>query len=106
MGGFYRVLVTPDGGEPYRLMIGYRDALAWERTSKKTATQFMLEQSAADTYRLAHLAARRKGMFTGELTEFEQTCEVEPGWPKSDKYADDEDEQPATPTSGAVSTGQ
>lgn len=69
--------VTPDGGEPYTVKAGSRDVLTWEKTGKgKSFSKLMEDLPMSDLYRMAHIASRRQGLFTGSLEEFENTCEL------------------------------
>lgn len=70
--------VEPEGGESYDLKAGTRDALVWERTSKgnRSFTDLMTSMNMVDLYHLAHIAAKRQGLFTGSLRDFEETCDL------------------------------
>lgn len=88
--------VTPDGGEPYAVKADSRDVLVWEKTGKgKAFSKLMEDLSMVDLYRMAHIASRRQGLFTGSLDEFEQNCKL--GFEESEEV---------TPTSGGVSADQ
>jgi hypothetical protein len=80
--------VKPDGGEPFQVTAGARDVLAWEKTNRgktfKTLTETL---SMVDLYRLAHVTCRRAGLFTGDLAEFEETCELD--WGEQDQQEPD-----------------
>lgn len=70
--------ITPDGGAPYELVAGSRDVLIWERTGKGRAfSQFQDGLRMGSLYELAHVAAKRQGLFDGSLGEFEQTCDLD-----------------------------
>lgn len=88
--------VEPDGGEPFELKAGTRDALVWERTSKgnKSFTDLLASMNMVDLYHLAHIAAKRQGLYAGSLKEFEESCELH-----FDEEVDDPD-----PTQPAAST--
>jgi hypothetical protein len=88
-------VIKPDGGEPFELTAGPRDILAWERATKGTFAVLLSNRSFGAYYRIAHHAARRLGMFDGDLAEFERTCDVE--FPEGKEGADDEPDptQPA-----------
>jgi hypothetical protein len=78
--------ITPDGGDPYRLVAQSRDVLAWEKSGPGRSFSKLAESlSMRDLYALAHLAARRQGYFAGGLAEWEQQVDLMP--------ADDEDEE-------------
>lgn len=69
--------IKPDGGEPYEVKAGTRDVLLWEKTSKgRSFAHLMNDLRMQDMYKLAHIAAKRQGMFTGPLDDFESTCEL------------------------------
>jgi hypothetical protein len=97
---FFRFEVRPDDGEPYELAIEPRDVLAWERVTKKSYSALMTNMNVVDMYRMAHLAARKRGLFVGELAEFEATVDV--GFPGGRKEVEEEPEP--DPTRRARST--
>lgn len=69
--------VTPDDGDAYTFTAGSRDCLAWERATKRSITELLDNRRITDLYRLAHIAARRLGLFTEDLPAFETGVEVE-----------------------------
>ena len=60
--------------ETTELTADSRDILVWEKTSRTNETYIDLitGMSLVKFYRLAHIAAKRQGVFTGKLAEFEQ----------------------------------
>ena len=70
--------VTPDDGDPFEVTAGSRDTLVWERTTRGASLAQLSEGlKIADMYRIAHIASRRLGLFSGDLKSFEETCEIE-----------------------------
>lgn len=70
--------VVPDGGEKFEVKATTRDVLLWEKAGKGRSMATLLgDISIEKMYQLAHLAARRQGLFAGTLAEFEETCELE-----------------------------
>lgn len=99
------VKVVPDAGEAYELTCTSRDVLNWEKTSKGTTfNQLMDDLAMVHMYRIAHLAAKRQQMFTGTLDEFEKTVELELVGDESGDSDDDEDGADP-PTGPGRSTG-
>lgn len=81
--------VTPDDGDTYRLEAGSRDVLTWEKAGKgRSFGQLGSGESMRmeHLYGLAYYAARRQGLFTGSLAEWEQSVELMP-------VKDDDDEE-------------
>lgn len=80
--------VTLEDGSEHELVAGPRDLLTWERTSKGKKLGELLpisdngedmdlrRLSLVEMYRLAHITARREGIFSGDLDSFEQTAVV------------------------------
>ena len=69
----------PDGGEPFRITASARDVVAWERGGKdRTIANLISNGSLVDWYALAHVAARRQGLFDGSLQEFEKSVDLAP----------------------------
>lgn len=90
--------VTPDGGAPYEVTATSRDVLHWERITKgKTALSLAENGSMADLYSVCHLAAQRRGLYSGSRDEFEQTNDIEP-------HDDEEGDGEPDPTPPAHST--
>lgn len=69
--------VTPDDGEPYKLVAKHRDVLKWERAGKGTLNGFRENPSLMAISEIAHIAARRQQMFTGTLQEFEDSVDLD-----------------------------
>jgi hypothetical protein len=96
--------VTPDGGDPYRLTVDTRDMYTWEKTTQNkaiTLQQAMEELRLVELYRMAWIAARRQGMYSGTLDEFAATHLVEPTGDEDDEEAGEE----AVPTRPGASPG-
>jgi hypothetical protein len=70
--------VTPvDGSDTYRLELTSRDFLIWERTGRnRTFQSFMENISVTGLYELSHLAARREGLFGGNLPDWQAAVDV------------------------------
>lgn len=84
--------VRPDDGEPYRVTAHSRDILTWEKAGKgRSLGELANNPSLGAFYGLAYFAARRQGLFTGTLAEFEQQVDLEP-------LDDEEDEEAPDPT--------
>lgn len=84
--------VRPDDGEPYRVTAHSRDILTWEKAGKgRSLGELAQNPSLGAFYGLAYFAARRQGLFTGTLAEFEQQVDLEP-------LDDEEDEEAPDPT--------
>lgn len=83
--------VTPDGGDPMRVVATSRDIRQWEKVSKTFAFSNMAELKMTDVYGIAYQACRRQKVFNGTLAEFEdqhdldllddQAAEVDPTQP-------------------------
>lgn len=70
--------IKPDNGEEFQVTAEARDVLVWERTTKYASVSKLSENtSMVDLYKLAHIASRRLGMFTGSLKDFEETCDLD-----------------------------
>ena len=70
--------VKPDGGEQYSVKATSRDVVVFEKVSKgRTLVNLLEERAFTDLYRLAHIASKRQGMFTGTLQEFEETVDLD-----------------------------
>lgn len=73
-----RFKVTPDGGDPYEIEATSRDVYIWEKTGRdRRMVQLSSDISMTALYELAHLAAKRKQLFTGPLDEFTSTVDLE-----------------------------
>jgi hypothetical protein len=74
----FRIKATPDEGETYEFVAKSRDVVVWEKTGKNRSLGMLQEQRRfTDIYSLAHVAARRLGLFTGSLEEFEKAVDLE-----------------------------
>lgn len=72
-------LVTPEDGDPYEVVADTRDIYVWEKTTPNkgvTLQQAMEEIRFLELYRLAWIAARRQGMFSGTIDQFSASCQV------------------------------
>ncbi len=94
-----RFRITPDGGESFNVDANSRDVLVWERTTRGSYANLMRNQQMADLYRIAHIAARRLGLYEGDLPTFESTCDLE------NIVDEEEDESASDPTRPAQSPG-
>lgn len=76
--------------EDFEVVAGPRDQLVWERAAKGRALGdlLVLQVKIEDLYSLAHIAAKRKGLYSGDLKAFEAEADVEMG------RRDDSDEDP------------
>lgn len=83
--------VVPDGGEPFDVTASSRDIFQWERTNKGASFQsLMADMRMTDLYKVAYIASRRQGKFTGTEQDFQQQCDL-------DTRDDDEGESDPTP---------
>lgn len=71
--------VRPDGEtEGYDITATSKDIAMWERTTKGASmSQMSTGLRMVDLYKIAHFAAVREQMFTGTLSEFEATNNLE-----------------------------
>jgi hypothetical protein len=89
--------VTPDGGDEYTVTATSRDVFVWEKANRnRTFGALMQDMAMVDLYKLAHIASRREGLYTGSLSEFTEQCEIAQG--------DEEDDAEPDPTRRARST--
>jgi hypothetical protein len=71
--------IIPEGGETFRVEALSRDVLVWEKRSRDNSFARLRDNlTMAAQYHLAHIAARRTGQFDGDLSTFEQTCDLMP----------------------------
>lgn len=65
--------ITDESGEATEVKADSRDVLVWEKTSKSNERyiDLLTEMSMVKFYRLAHIAAKRQGVVTGPLKDFE-----------------------------------
>ncbi|GEL17690.1 hypothetical protein [Pseudonocardia asaccharolytica] len=69
--------VVPDSGEPFSVVAGSRDVLAWEKAGPGRSVGAVLAAPTLTAfYQLAYAAASRQRLFTGTQAEFEATCEL------------------------------
>lgn len=74
----FTLQVTQDDGAQFTVPVESRDAAQWEKRNKGAVwAEYERNPNIVDTYRLGHIAAVRRGLFTGTLAEFEQTCDFE-----------------------------
>jgi hypothetical protein len=74
------VRIIPDSGEPYDLRVGTRDVVVWEKVDRlNTVTRLESDPKMTDLYAVSHIAAKRQGMFTGTLAEWETSVDLELG---------------------------
>jgi hypothetical protein len=81
--------IVNDDGEKFVLTAGTRDILKYERSGGNIASMTSdspLVEQLTESYKLAHLAAVRTGLFSGNLSKFEDTFDFEFG-------SDDEGEE-------------
>lgn len=69
--------ITPDGCESFRVDVGMRDVLRWERTVRGASMGRLSKPSANDLYSLAWTACTHRELFVGDLAAFENACEVD-----------------------------
>lgn len=69
--------VRPDGGEPYKVTATSRDIWQWERTNRGASfNALMVNMQMVDLYKVAYIASRRQGLFTGTEKEFNETVDI------------------------------
>lgn len=74
----FKFVITPDDGEQYTISARSRDIVTWEKTGKgRSVAELQRNMRFTDVYSLAHVAARRTGMFSGSLEEFERSVDLE-----------------------------
>jgi hypothetical protein len=97
--------ITPDDGDPYKIVADTRDIYSWEKTTSNkqvTLQQAMEELRLVELYRIAWIAARRQGMYAGTLEQFAANHQVEPSEEDEDE---DGGEEGAVPTRPGASPG-
>lgn len=82
--------VTPDGGDPVRVVATSRDIRQWEKVNKEFSFTNMASVRMTDFYGIAWKACVRQGVFTGALADFESTHDL-------DILNDEEEETDPTP---------
>lgn len=70
------VEVRPDGGDRYTITATSRDVAFWEKTHRGKKMADLNEPAVLDLYAIAHIAARRHGMFSGTVEEFIDTNDI------------------------------
>lgn len=70
--------ITPDGGEPYRVVAKSRHIVQWERLGKGRSLARFNEGSIrlTDLCEVAHIVAVREQRFAGTFTEFLDSHDV------------------------------
>lgn len=83
--------VYPDDGESFRIEADSRDVSFWERTFHGRSVGMLQGTGVQITYleELAHVTAKRRGQYDGNLTEFREHCAIVP----VDEKDDDDDEE-------------
>lgn len=78
--------ITPDGGEAYTVTASSRDIFQWERTNRGASfNSLMADMHMVDLYKVAFIASRRQGLFTGTEKDFQEQVDL---------AAQDEEEEP------------
>ena len=71
--------VIPDSGEAYNLEVTSRDIVFWEKIDRThTVTRLENDPRMTDIYSVTHVAARRQGLFSGMLAEWETSVDLDP----------------------------
>lgn len=74
----FPIEVTPDGGDPYKVVATSRDVRQWERTTKGASlASLQSDMKMTDVYAIAFHAAKRLGHYQGTLADFESTCDLD-----------------------------
>ncbi len=69
--------ISPDGEPSYTLTATTRDVARWEKTAKGQGLRQLEEtMRATDLYALAYYAAVRQQLFSGKLSEFQESCDL------------------------------
>lgn len=63
--------VTPEGGEPLRVVATSRDIRQWEKMTKDFSFSNAGNLRMGDIYGIAYQACRRQKIFAGTLVDFE-----------------------------------
>ena len=85
--------VTPEGGDTFRVEALSRDVLTWEKRHRDNSFARLRDNlTMTAQYQLAHIAARRAGLYADDLATFEATCDLMP-------VDDEESESEVDPTS-------
>lgn len=67
--------VKPDGGEAFKLLVGPRQILQWEKRTGGTVQRLQAARMT-DLYSLAWVAATMAGRYSGSLESFEATFDL------------------------------
>jgi hypothetical protein len=87
-----RLKIMPDDGEPFEVTATTRDIAKWEKTTRgATFAGFQADQKITDLYRIAYHSVVRQGLYTGTLTDFEDSTDL-------DVLDDEESEPDPTPS--------
>lgn len=90
----FKVEIRPDGGGPFEVEVTTRDALKWERGRKgRSISRFSEAPTVDDLYSLTFVAVQRDGRFSGDIREFEESCDLE----RRDDTDDDDEADPTQP---------
>lgn len=73
----FNFVVNPDGEDPYKLQASSRDVYMWEKTTKSNMAQLQTGMSMMAMYSIAHFAAKRQQLFTGNLQEFVDAVDLD-----------------------------
>ncbi len=83
--------VKPDAAEPFEVTATSRDIVQWEKLGRGRSIGKLAENPAmSDLYSLAHVAARRAGLFAGTLPDFEAGVDLD--------FQEDKGADPTRPT--------
>lgn len=74
----FRFTAEFDDGEKIEITAHPRDQLAWERENPGRAVSSLIQDNVRliDTYSLAWTAAKRQGLFAGDLAKFEELVDL------------------------------
>lgn len=94
--------ITPDEGEPFRVVAGSRDVLAWEKAGKGRSFGQLSPETLhmMDLYGLSYFAARRQGLFVGTQQEWESSVDLMPIGDDKEDEGEGVDPTQSTPTDG------
>lgn len=74
----FKITVRPDVGDEFEIESSTRDVLNWEKTTKGASLGKLKENpTMTDLYKIAHFTVQRLQKFTGDLAEFERTCDID-----------------------------
>jgi hypothetical protein len=74
----FRFTAEFDDGEKIEITAHPRDQLAWEKENPGRAVSSLIQDNVrlVDTYSLAWTAAKRQGLFAGDLAKFEELVDL------------------------------